>query len=47
MRRYLRCDEELGAVGVGAGVGHREQPGHVVVHHKPVASHVLHVTCHM
>ena len=40
MRRYLRCDEELGAVGVGAGVGHGEQPGHVVVHHEPVTSHV-------
>ena len=30
MRRYLRCDEELGAVGVLAGVGHG-QPARAVV----------------
>ena len=47
MWSYLRCDEELGAVGVGASVGHGEQPGHVVVHHEPVTCHELYVTCHV
>ena len=29
-------DEELAAVGVGAGVGHAQHPRHLVIHHKPL-----------
>ena len=29
-------NEELAAVGVGAGVGHAQHPRHLVIHHKPL-----------